>query len=440
MIRIAVALMLAHSVLLSQEPQKQDKSSQQQRKKYALVGGTVLPVTSAPIENGVVLIENGAIKAVGKASEVQIPEGFEKIDVTGKYVMPGIIDSHSHMGVYSWPSVSANSDGNEAVDPITPNMRVEDAINTEDPAFKRAVAGGVTSCLVIPGSANMIGGLGMVLKLRIGNRIAEMQYQKAKRSMKMASGENPKRVYGGRTQLPSTRMGNFAVLRDYFQKAKEYKQKWLTYEEKKAKGDDVQPPEFDAKLDALTQVLDGKVLVQIHCYRADEILTLLSISNEFGFKIRGLHHCLDGYKVADQIAKYGCAVATFADWWGYKVEAWDAIPQAPAILAAKGVRVTMHSDSPDIGQRLFHEAAKCVKYGMAEDEALKTITIHPAWMLGIDSYTGSLEVGKDADIAVFSKHPFDMYTLCDMTFIDGEIVFDRKKNLDYWGDVMGEKK
>lgn len=440
MFRIIVIFVISSGILLCQEPPKPDKTSQVQKKKFALVGGTVLPVTSAPIENGIVLVENGVIKAIGKVSDVQIPDGFERIDTAGKFVMPGIIDSHSHMGVYSWPSVPANSDGNEAVDPITPNMRVEDAINTEDPAFKRAVAGGVTSCLIIPGSANMIGGLGMVIKLKIGKRIAEMEYKKAKRSMKMASGENPKRVYGERNQLPSTRMGNFAIMRDYFQKAKEYKQKWLAYEEKKLKGEDVQPPEFDPKLDALKEVLDGNVLVQVHCYRADEILTLLSISNEFGFKIRGLHHCLDGYKVAEQIARYGCAVATFSDWWGYKVEAWDAIPQAPAILASKGVRVAMHSDSPDMVQRLYHEAAKCVKYGMAEDEALKTITIHPAWMLGIDSYTGSLEVGKDADIAIFSKHPFDIYTLCEMTFIEGEIVFDRKKNPDYWGDIMGNQK
>jgi imidazolonepropionase-like amidohydrolase len=398
----------------------------------AIKGATVLTVTKGVIENGVVVIRDGKIAAVGK--DVEIPAGAAVIDATGSFLMPGIIDTHSHMGVYAWPGVKANSDGNEATHPIMPHVRAEDGVNLEDPAFKRALAGGVTTIQILPGSANMVGGESFVAKLRLGS-LDSMRFEGAPRGLKMASGENPKRVYGGRNQLPSTRMGNFAVLREFLEKAREYKRKWDTYTEKKAKGEDASPPDKDLKLETLKDVLEGRIRVHIHCYRMDEMATLIAISKEFGWKIASFQHALEAYKVADVLAKEDIAVATWADWWGFKLEAWDGIPWNAGMCEKAGVRTTIHSDSSDGVQRLYTEAAKCLRYGMTEEGALKAITYWPATILGIEKRVGSIEVGKDADLALFSKHPFDVTTLCEKTWIDGKQVFDRKTNKDYYGGV-----
>ena len=422
LMRIAFAVLL---LLVPAGPQ--DKSSA-----VAIRGATVMTATKGVIENGTVVIQDGKIAAVGK--DVPIPAGATVIDATGKFLMPGIIDTHSHMGVYSWPEVKSNSDGNEATHPIMAQVRAEDGVNLEDPAFKRAPAGGGATIQVLPGSANMVGGESFVCKLRLGS-LDTMRFAGAPRGIKMASGESPKRVYGGRGQLPSTRMGNFAVLREHLEKAREYKRKWDGYAAKKAKGEEASSPDKDLKLEMLRDVMDGKVRVHIHCYRMDEMATLIAVAKEFGFKIASFQHALEAYKVADLLAREDIAVATWADWWGFKMEAWDGIPWNAALCAKAGVRTSIHSDSSDGVQRLYTEAAKCIRYGFSEEDALKAITVVPATILGVEKQTGSIEAGKDADLALFSKHPFDVTTLVEKTWIDGKLVFDRKVNKDFYGGV-----
>lgn len=399
----------------------------------AITGATILTGTKGTIAKGTVLLRDGKILAVG--SDVAVPAGATVVDATGKFLMPGIIDTHSHMGVYAWPGVDANSDGNEATHPIMPHVRAEDGVNLEDPAFKRAIAGGVTTIQILPGSANMVGGESFVCKLRLGAGIEAMRFEGAPRGLKMASGENPKRVYGKRGQAPSTRMGNFAVLREHFEKARDYQRKWKAWSDKKAKGEEAPPPEKDLKLETLKDVMEGKLLVHIHCYRMDEMATLVAIAKEFGFKIASFQHALEAYKVRDLLAKEDIAIATWCDWWGFKVEAWDGIPWNAGMCEKVGVRVTIHSDSSDGIQRLYTEAAKCIRYGLSEEGAIKSITYWPATVLGVEKRVGSIEAGKDADLALFSKHPFDVTALCERTWIDGKQVFDRSRDKDYYGGV-----
>jgi imidazolonepropionase-like amidohydrolase len=385
-------------------------------------GGTLLTATKGTIEKGDLLIRDGRIAAIGRSLEA--PPGATVIDASGRFVLPGIVDTHSHMGVYPWPGVEANSDGNELTDPVTPWMRAADAIWTEDPEFERARAGGVTTVQIIPGSGNLIGGEGLTVKLRPSAELSRMSFAGAPRGIKMALGENPKRVYGRRDKIPSTRMGNMALFRDAFNQARNYRAKWDAWKAKK-EPDRGAPPDRDLKLEALTDVLDGKVRVHVHSYRKDEILQFLKIADEYGFKVASFQHCLEGYKIAPELARRDIAVATFAHWWGYKVEAWDGIPHNAALLARAGIRVSIHSDSGNLIQRLYNEAAIAARYGLAEEDALKSITLHPASALGVADRVGSLEVGKDADIAIFTRHPLDAYTLVEKTLIDGEIVYSR---------------
>lgn len=385
-------------------------------------GGTVITVTGGTIENGEVLLKDGKIADVGK--NLKAPKNTIVIDAAGKFVMPGIIDAHSHIGVYSWPDVPAHDDGNEATFPVTPEVRAKDSFNAEDPAIKRAVAGGVTTIQSLPGSANLVGGQTFVVKLKPGKSAEEMELKGAPPGMKMALGENPKRVYGERNEMPSTRMGNYAMIRAWFIKARDYQRKWDEYEQNKAR--DKIPPR-DLRLEALAGVLRGDFLVHVHCYTKDEMLRIMAVADEFGFKIRSFEHSLEGYKIADTLAAREIAACTWTDWWGFKIEAFEAIPQAPAILASKGARVVFHSDSADQMQRLWLDAAKAVRFGMDRQRAFEALTINPAWTLGLEDRIGSIEQGKDADIAIFSGHPFNIYTLVDMTIIDGEIVFDRAK-------------
>jgi imidazolonepropionase-like amidohydrolase len=378
---------------------------------------TVMTVTHGNITNGSIYIKDGKIAAVGE--NVNAPPGTAVIDAGGKYLTPGIVDSHSH--------IALDDDVNEATNPITPHMMMKDAFDYQDKAIYRALAGGVTTSLLLHGSANMIGGQAVVIKHKYGDSRDAMLFPNAPRSIKFASGENPKRVYGSRDQLPSTRMGNFAVQRQALIEAQEYMREWDGYNDKVKRGDkDATPPKRDLKLEALADVLRGKIMVQIHIYRADEMLTEIAIAKEFGYKIRAFHHALEAYKVADQVAANGIAIATFADWWGYKQEAWDAIPWNAVMSMRKGVRVAIKSDSEDYTRRLNQEAAKTIRYGGAtEEEALKMITLNPAWIIGVDDRVGSIDVGKDADLVIWDGYPLSTTGVPEKVLIDGDIYFDR---------------
>lgn len=396
----------------------------------AIVDATIL--TAGPegtIEKGIVLIRDGKIEAVGAA--VHVPGTATVVRAEGRFLMPGIVDSHSHMGVYPWPHSDATSDGNEATSPITPEVRAEDSVHLEDPAFARARAGGVTTIMILPGSANLIGGEACTVKLRLVKTLEGMKIEGAARNMKMASGENPKRVYGRRNQMPSTRMGSAAYLRRVFTEAVDYGAKWKRYEikqERAAKGDGKPPdrPETDLRKQALLDIVEGRVNVHLHGYTVSDYTGYLRVFDEFGIKPRAFHHALEAYKMRDDLAKRGIGISTWADWWGFKVEAYDGIPHNAALCSKSGVNVAIHSDSSEGVQRLFVEAAKCVRWGMAPEEAIKSITINPAWQIGVHERTGSIEKGKDADLALFSKHPFDITTRVDGTWIDGVRVYTRE--------------
>lgn len=413
-----------------------------QEQATAIRGALIHPIAAPAIPDGTIVFQDGVILAVGPADEIAIPDGARVFDGMGKTVLPGLIDTHSHLGVYSWPGVAGNSDGNESTAPLTAQVRALDAFNTQDPAIDLARAGGITTILVLPGSANLVGGEGVVMKLRPNALADEMRMAEAPRQLKMAMGENPKRVYGGRGQMPATRMGIVAKLRESFIKAEEYRDARNRHAERLARyaaelaeheaGEREERPDrpdwFERKPleEVLADVLDGEILVQVHCYRVDDIMDILRVADEFGFRIQALHHVLEGYKVADLLAERGIGASTWPDWWGFKLEAWDATPYNMAILANAGVLTAMQSDSPNTIQRFPHEAAKAMKYGMTEQQALESITLAGARMLGIDEWVGTLEPGKHADIAVLSGPWNDMYTLNEMTFIDGELVFVRQ--------------
>ena len=387
----------------------------------AIEHATIYPISGGVIQDGTILIRDGMIAEVGTG--VSVPEGARRIDGRGKHVMPGIIDTHSHMGVYPWPGVDANSDGNEATDPITAHVDALDSVSPEDPAFQRAAAGGTTTVQILPGSANLIGGKAVTVHVVPGAvTVDQMLFKEAPRGIKMALGENPKRVYGERNQMPSTRMGNFYLLRDAFTKTVEYRDKWERYNKKQTK----EPPEKNLKWETLLQVLDGKILVHVHCYRADEMMHMIEIADQFKFKITSFQHSLEAYKVADILAKRDISAATWADWWGFKIEAWKGIPWNAAYLVSKGVVVNLHTDSADLVQRMNVEAEKTLKYGMSEADALKTITIWPAKMLGIDRYVGTLEKGKKADIVMFDGPPLSIYSHVLLTMVEGRTTYERR--------------
>jgi len=377
----------------------------------------VMTVTHGIVQNGSVYVKDGKIAAIGK--DVSAPSSAKVIDAGGKYLTPGIVDSHSH--------IALDDDVNEATSPVTPQMMMIDAFDYQDKAIYRGLAGGVTTSLLLHGSANMIGGQAVVIKHKYGLNRDAFLFPGAPRSIKFASGENPKRVYGGKDQLPSTRMGNFEVQREALVQAQDYMREWDDYNAKVKKGDkDASPPKRDLKLEALADVLRGNLLVQIHCYRADELLTEMSIAKEFGYKVRAFHHALEAYKVADKLAANNVAIATFSDWWGYKQEAWDAIPWNAVMCMRKGVRVAIKSDSEDFARRLNQEAAKTIRYGGATDEeALRMVTLNAAWIIGVDDKVGSIDVGKDADLVIWDGYPLSSYGVPSKVFIDGDVYFDR---------------
>jgi imidazolonepropionase-like amidohydrolase len=403
----------------------------------AIRGGTVITMgPQGTITNGTVLVRNGRIAAVGV--DVAVPPAARVIDARGRYVLPGIIDAHSHTAV--------EGGVNECTNVVTAEVRVTDVLDQHDVNIYRQLAGGVTAANVLHGSCNPIGGQNAVIKMRWGKRPEELVFEGAPRGVKFALGENVKRSNfraPGPARFPATRMGVEVVLREAFRKAQDYKREWEEYDLSQslgggrlrevkaagAKGEKPLAPRRDLEMDELRDILEGKVYVHAHCYRADEILMLIHLADEFGFKVRTFQHVLEGYKVASEIAKHGAGASTFADFWGYKVEAFDAIPYNAAIMAAHGVNVSLNSDDDERARRLYWEAAKAVKYGgVSETEALKMITLNPAWQLGIDKRVGSLEAGKDADVAIFSAHPFDPDTRVEMTLVDGVVYFDRGRD------------
>jgi imidazolonepropionase-like amidohydrolase len=397
-------------------------------KTLAIVGATLLTVgPQGTIEKGTIVVRDGKIVAVGK--DVAVPPGATVIDASARFVTPGIIDAHSHTAI--------EEGVNECTDAITAEVRVTDVLDHADVNIYRELAGGVTAANVLHGSCNSIGAQNAVIKMRWGKGPEDLVFKEAPRGIKFALGENPKRSnfrVPGERRYPGTRMGVEATIRAAFDQARAYKREWEEYE-KKAKATGVRkdkpvPPRKDLRLEELKDVLDGKVLVHAHCYRSDEILMLIHVAEEFGFKVRTFQHVLEGYKVASEIAKHGAGASSFSDWWAYKLEAYDAIPYNAAIMASHGVNVSLNSDSDELARRLYWEAAKAVKYGgVSEAEALKMVTLNPAWQLGIDKHVGSIEVGKDADLAVFSAHPFAPDARCEMTLVDGTAYFDRAKDL-----------
>jgi imidazolonepropionase-like amidohydrolase len=378
---------------------------------------TVMTVTHGTIEHGSVWVHEGKIAGFGPS--VNAPAAATVVDASGLYLTPGIIDPHSHSAL--------GNDVNEMTSPVTPHMIMSDAFDNRDKSLYQALAGGVTTEMLLHGSANMIGGQALIIKNRFGDDRDAMFFVGAPRSIKFASGENPKRVYGAKGELPSTRMGNFEVMRQSFEDARTYMKEWDSYNAKIAKGDkDVTTPHRDLKMEALADVLRGKLQVQIHCYRADEFLTEEAIAKEYGYKIRAFHHAVEMYKVAGKIAADGTGMATWADWFGFKDEAADAIPWNAVLSMRKGMRVALKSDSEDDIRHLNVEAAKMVHYGGAtEEEALKMITLNPAWIIGVDDKVGSIDTGKDADIVLWSADPLSIYAHAEKVYIDGVLYFDR---------------
>ncbi|HXF96298.1 MAG TPA: amidohydrolase [Gemmatimonadales bacterium] len=386
---------------------------------------TILTAAGEEIAGGSILLEEGRIAALGPS--VEAPAGAVIVDGTGKYVTPGLIDTHSHLGVYAAPGTFAESDGNEATQPNTAEVWAEHSFWPQDPQIPLAIAGGITTIQALPGSANLIGGRSAILKLVPARTVQEMKFPGAKYGLKMACGENPKRVYGNRGG-PSTRMGNMAGYRAAFIRAERYRERWDKWL-KDRQGD---PPERDLELETLAEVLRGNIQVQNHCYRADEMAFMLDLAREFGFRIRSFHHAVEAYKIADLLAREGTAASIWADWWGFKEEAMDGIYENAGLLQQAGARAVIHSDDPGGIQRLNQEAAKAMyraqRRGIAvtRDQALRWITANPAWVLGIDSLVGTLEVGKVADVVLWSGDPFSVYTKALQVYNEGWLVYDRE--------------
>ena len=423
-------------------------------------GATVLTGTGERLDGADVLITNGRIQAVGKG--LTVPADARVLDAHGKWVTPGIIDIHSHLGVYASPAVKGLDDGNEATSPVTSNVWAEHSIWPQDPGFETALEGGVTTMQILPGSANLIGGRSAVVKNVQAVTYQAMKFPGAAYGLKMACGENPKRVYGGNHQAPSTRMGNVAGYRQAFADAQDYQQQWDKYNRelgeynkkkaeradgtaKKSKDKDgaekeltpPSPPRRDLKLETLAEVMKGNIRVHMHCYRSDEMATMLDVANEFGFKITAFHHAVEAYKIADRLAEKGVCAAMWADWWGFKMEAYDGVQENLAIVDfPEHSCAIVHSDSGDGIQRLNQEAAKAMAHGqrmglmVPPERAIKWLTLNPAKSLGLDDRIGTLEAGKGADVVIWNGNPFSVYALAEQVFIDGALSFDRAHPAD----------
>jgi len=386
----------------------------------AVRGVTVFDGEGGRIEQGTVLLADGKVERVG-GPDLAIPEGYRVIDGTGKYLTPGVIDVHSHLGDYPTPSVAAHDDGNEATSPTTPEVWVEHSVWPQDPGFTRALAnGGITTLQILPGSANLIGGRSVVLKNVPARTVQGMKFPGAPYGLKMACGENPKRVYGAKGRMPSTRMGNFAVDRATWAKAAAYKKKL----------DSGKAVDRDLAMETLAGVLSGDILVHNHCYRADEMALVIDMSHEFGYKVTAFHHAVEAYKIPDLLKKEGICAAMWADWWGFKMEAYDAVPENIALVNRAGACTIVHSDDENQIQRLNQEAAKALAAGrrmgmrISDEQAWTWLAINPAKALGIAERTGSLKPGKMADAVLWNDNPFSAYTRPEKVWIDGALMFD----------------
>ena len=382
----------------------------------AIVGATIYDGAGGMIEGGTVLFADGEVVGIG-GPDLAVPAGYTRVDGTGKFVTPGIIDIHSHLGDYPTPSVDAHSDGNEATDPTTPEVWAEHSVWPQDPGFSRALAnGGVTSLQILPGSANLMGGRSVTLKNVPSRTVQGMKFPGAPYSLKMACGENPKRVYGGRGRMPSTRMGNFAVNRETWLDAQDYAAE--------------EEPDRDLAMETLAGVLAGEIMIQNHCYRADEMALVMSMADEFGYQVAAFHHAVESYKIADLLRENDVCSAVWADWYGFKMEAYDAIPENAAMIHNQGACVVIHSDDENGIQRLNQEAAKAQADGrrmgieIADADVISWITLNAARAMGIADQTGSLEAGKMADVVLWNGDPLSVYSRPEMVWIDGAMMYD----------------
>jgi imidazolonepropionase-like amidohydrolase len=400
----------------------------------AIVNAHVIDGVGGEIESGTVLLVDGEVSAVG--ADLPVPEGATLVDAAGRWVTPGIVDIHSHLGVYPSPGADAHQDGNEISAPVTAEVWAEHGIWPQDPGFAAALAGGVTTLHILPGSANLFGGRGVTLRNIASRTVQGMKFPGAPYTLKMACGENPKRVYGygsGATPggAPYSRMGEMAEYRQSWQRAVEYRRAWQSYREDMAAGEDVDPPTRDLELDTLMGALDGEILVQMHCYRADEMAQILDMAKEFGYHVAAFHHAVEAYKIPDLLAANGTCAAVWADWWGFKMEAYDGIRENLPMLHAAGACAMIHSDSDIGGQRLNQEIAKALGDGrragldISKADAWSWVSSNPARALGVFEQTGSLEPGKRGDVVLWSGDPYSSYTLADQVWLDGALVYDR---------------
>jgi imidazolonepropionase-like amidohydrolase len=395
-------------------------------------GATVLTGTGERLDDADVLIVDNRIQAVGRA--LQAPADAQVVDGHGRWVTPGLIDVHSHLGVYPSPGVRGNSDGNEASNPVTANVWAEHSVWPQDPGFTTARIGGITAMQILPGSANLIGGRSVVLKNVPSVTYQGMKFPGAPYGLKMACGENPKRVYGSEKKFPETRMGNVAGYRAQWIEAQEYIRDQDEYQRKLAAGDkDPKPVKRDLRLDTLAGVLRGEILVHQHCYRADEMATIIDMSKEFNYHVSAFHHASEAYKISNLLAENHICGAMWADWWGFKMESYDGIPENIALVdAAPGGCAIVHSDSEEGIQRLNQEAGKAMTAGrragltITPEHAITWLTANPAKSLGILDQTGTLEAGKMADVVVWNHDPFSVYALTDLVFVDGVVQYDRE--------------
>jgi imidazolonepropionase-like amidohydrolase len=396
---------------------------------------TILTVSHGNIEHGSILIKDGKIAEVGQS--VNAPKDAQVIDAAGQFVIPGIIDCHSHIAAESI---------NEGSVSVSSMVNMAEILNPEDIDIYRDLAGGVTSANILHGSANAIGGQTLVIKLRWGQPASKLPFEGAVPGIKFALGENPKRsnfsIPGQPRRYPATRMGVEETIRGAFSEARDYKKAWDEYNKRAAAGEkNLIAPRRDLRLEPLVEVLEGKRYVHSHCYREDEILMLLRVAKEFGFKVRTFQHVLEGYKVADELAAAGVGASTFSDWWAYKVEAYDAVPYNAALMTRRGVVVSINSDDAEEATHLNQEAAKSMKYGgVSHDEALKMVTLNPAMQLGIDKRVGTIDVGKDADLAIYNHDPLSAYAVVQKTLIDGRVYFDLQRDIAERSEREKEKK
>lgn len=417
-----IAFLLVIVLLVSLPAEAQDMGS------VLIKNATVLTVTNGTLDNTDVLVVDGRITNIGQG--VSAPAGVDVVDATGLFLMPGIVDAHSHIALSSI---------NEGSSPVTSEVTMEDVVNPYHLGIYRALAGGVTTSHIMHGSANVIGGQNETIKHRWGTSDPEvLRLDGAPRTIKFALGENPTRNHGNRGSgsqrpgiRPSSRMGVEAVLRDAFSNASRYKDDWDAYEATRRGNPDTIPPEYNERLEVIADILRGEIIVHCHSYRADEILMLLDVLEDFGVTRITFQHANEAFKVAPELAAYGAGASVFSDWWSYKFEVYYSTAYNAAILMQNGVMTSINSDSGELNRHLYHEAAKSQRYGsLTDDEALSMITINPAMQLGIDNRVGSIEIGKDGDLALFSEHPLSVYTIPLKTYVDGKKYFDRDEDPD----------